>query len=285
MKKIIILILLITFILFVPGFTKAQTACPTLSGTEPSVVNSINIDTQADYVIWSRISSPNTSNNSYYLQVDNNNCAMLVGDDDSMASNTWSWINYSKNATTTNILKINLTVGSHTIKLIQREPGLKIDKIIFTSNPTCIPTGNGSTFTNCSQTPSPTTGILTSVPTASISNTPVPTSTFELTPVEGSKSTALIPPSNLVAVRNGDLSNQRVNLSWAYNSSLEVKFEIERSTDPSFSGIVRYLVNPNIKSFVDTQIANNTTYYYRVIAISLTGQRSLPSEVKSLRTK
>lgn len=72
-------------------------------------------------------------------------------------------------------------------------------------------------------------------------------------------------PTNLVATT---LTGSRIDLTWTDNANNEVQFQIERSTT-SGSGFAQIAtVGPNVESFQDSGLTNNTTYYYRVRAVS-----------------
>jgi hypothetical protein len=98
---------------------------------------------------------------------------------------------------------------------------------------------------------------------------------------------ALSAPSNLSAKRSGSPTNQRIDLSWTYNSSSEAGFVIERSTTSSFTtNLVTYQRSANTTSYSDSSsLQNKTTYYYRVFAVDSTGTRSAQSNVASATTK
>jgi hypothetical protein len=98
---------------------------------------------------------------------------------------------------------------------------------------------------------------------------------------------ALSAPSNLSAKRSGSPTNQRIDLSWTYNSSSQAGFVIERSTTSTFTtNLVTYQRPANTTSYSDSSnLQNKTTYYYRVFAVDSTGTRSRPSNVASATTK
>jgi hypothetical protein len=98
---------------------------------------------------------------------------------------------------------------------------------------------------------------------------------------------ALFAPSNLSAKRSGSPSQQRIDLTWTYNSSSQAGFVIERSTTSTFTtNLVTYQRPVNTTSYSDTSnLQNKTTYYYRVFAVDSTGTRSGPSNVASATTK
>jgi hypothetical protein len=97
----------------------------------------------------------------------------------------------------------------------------------------------------------------------------------------------LAAPSNLMAVRGGNVKAQRIDLSWTDNSTGEAKFVIERSTTSDFtSNLVTYEVSANATSYRDTSnVQPKTPYYYRVFAVSSVGVRSDQSNVASVTTK
>lgn len=83
-------------------------------------------------------------------------------------------------------------------------------------------------------------------------------------------------PGGLSAVY---VSANQVNLSWTDNSSVETGFRIDRATDLAFTrDLVQNQVSANMVSFSDTTITANSTFFYRVVALTPAGP-SLPSNV------
>ncbi len=68
--------------------------------------------------------------------------------------------------------------------------------------------------------------------------------------------------------------NRKVNLSWQDNSTTETQFTIQRASDANFTtGLTTFapVVSPTpnttgLRSYTDSSVANNTRYWYRVIA-------------------
>lgn len=102
-----------------------------------------------------------------------------------------------------------------------------------------------------------------------------------------------IAPSNLAVTLVGNTAN----LNWMDNSITETGFTIERATDADFTmNLVTYTVAANTTTFQDPgQLANNTTYYYLIIATNTVGDtmtpgfptvtvNSLPSNVVTIGT-
>ena len=91
---------------------------------------------------------------------------------------------------------------------------------------------------------------------------------------------ALLAPTDLRATTDA----QRVSLQWVDNANAELGYSIERCTGKNCSSFVEVgRVAANARSFVDTAVASNTQYRYRVRAFNDSGT-STYSNVVSLRT-
>jgi len=86
----------------------------------------------------------NVNNNSYSLEIDGNQCIQNVGDTATTA-NAWAWVDY-KDGNTGSKINISLTAGTHTYVAYGREAGVKLDRIVFASETSCIPAAFGA---NC----------------------------------------------------------------------------------------------------------------------------------------
>lgn len=124
-----------------PQPVAAACAAPTTNIGSASVT--LNVPTAGAYVIWSRIQAPNTTNNSYSLEVDGGSC-YIVGDS-AIPANTWTWVNY-QNGTASSKISTTLSAGNHTFKLVGREASVKVDRIMALADTGCTPTGTGD---NC----------------------------------------------------------------------------------------------------------------------------------------
>lgn len=156
---LVISVLVAAAVLF--SASKAQAAaCAAPSTDMGSVTSTVNITTAGTYRAWSRIMSGTAStDNSYMLEIDGNTC-YTVGDLAGMPAGSWQWVDY-QNGTTTSKINVSLTAGNHTIKMIGREDGVKLDRVIFATDTSCTPVNDGS---NCVTVPDTTN------PTASISS-------------------------------------------------------------------------------------------------------------------
>ena len=87
------------------------------------------------------------------------------------------------------------------------------------------------------------------------------------------------PPSQLAV---GALSSNQINLSWIDNSSNESGFKIERKTgsEATYSHIAT--VGADVVFYSDTDLAESTTYYYRVCAFNSAGDSSYSNEANAI---
>ncbi len=138
----------------------ALAACAANTANLGQVSGSFTIPTggTGNYRVWSRIKADttNTSNNSFTLEVDDTQCNITVGDNTAISSTAWTWVDYKDGSTsgTTSKITLNLTAGSHSYKIYGRESGVKLDRIVFSADVSCVPSGNGD---NCATTTIPVT--------------------------------------------------------------------------------------------------------------------------------
>ena len=113
----------------------------------------------------------------------------------------------------------------------------------------------------------PTTSTTSILPTTTTTSVRPTTTTTLITTTTTALQTPP-PPSNLTAT---PISSSQINLSWTDNSGNETGFKIERGTSSSgpFSQIAT--VSANVKTYQNTGLKRNTTYYYRVRAYNAAG--------------
>lgn len=145
-------------------------ACSAPTTNMGTVTSTTNVSTAGTYRIWSRIMSGTAAtDNSYDLEIDGANC-FRVGNNNSMATGSWQWVDY-QNGTTTTKIDLALSAGSHTIKMIGTEDGVKLDRIIMTTDTSCVPTGTGDNCVPAVDATSPTTSITAPAANAKLKGT------------------------------------------------------------------------------------------------------------------
>jgi len=101
----------------------------------------------AEYTIWTRMVAPDTQNNTINLEVDGNTCYNVGGGN--FAATSWldtgaNWVNYA-NGTPSTPIRLQLSQGNHTLKYVGTKAGVQIDRIIVTSDASCVPVSKGNT--------------------------------------------------------------------------------------------------------------------------------------------
>jgi chitodextrinase len=110
----------------------------------------VTIPAKATYVIWSRMRGSDANEKSILMQVDGNHCYNVGGK--SLPSNHWTWVNY-QNGDTSNVIKLQLSKGTHHVKYYGTHPGTLVDRTIISSNQDCVPKGNGDSCASGDATP------------------------------------------------------------------------------------------------------------------------------------
>lgn len=222
----------------VPSLTTTPTP-PCVSPTEilGSTSQTVNVNA-GNYKVWARVMVPDSTNNSIYLSADGSNCATVVGDNN-ITPNIWTWVDYKDGNTTSKVDLSFATGGVRTIKLVGREQGVKVDRVILTQDQACVPTGTGdncvsvptntptpSAISTPTPTPSPTPApTVTATPTPTPTATPLPTPTPTPLPIACTLTSGTWNPTNAV-------TGQIVNLNVSATGSCvgkQVIFEVRRN--------------------------------------------------------
>lgn len=152
----------------------AAAACQTPTPNYGTVSATVSMPGTANYRIWTRIMVPDATNNSYLLEIDGNQCYSVGGG--SIPTSTWTWVDYRDgNTATKNTL--SLSQGNHTFKLIGSKPDVKIDRLVLTSDLSCVPTGNGDNCNTPTDTTNPTVSLTAPANGSKVSGTVAITAT------------------------------------------------------------------------------------------------------------
>lgn len=123
-----------------PTFAQTPTsgACSiSIPANQGRVTSTITISQQSPYNVWIR-TMKTSSGSSFILQIDNH-CPFLINL--TSGSTSWAWSQASSGT--------SLSSGTHTIVLAGNGEGVRVDRILFTTDG-CTPIGNGD---NCVATP------------------------------------------------------------------------------------------------------------------------------------
>ncbi len=148
-------------------------ACPPPATDYGSATNTaLNIPSAGTYRIWSRLkaSSTDSNANSYMLEIDGNTC-LVIGDSTSISGSQWTWVDYRDGSSSTKATHAFGTGGNHTVKLIGREAGVRLDRVVFTTDVNCVPTGFGDNCANPPDTTAPIVSLTTPQTGATVTGT------------------------------------------------------------------------------------------------------------------
>lgn len=159
--------LLLSYFLMLGGGTVKAAACAAPSTDYGSATSTVKVDNAATYRVWSRIMAPDTTNNSYLLEIDGTSC-FVVGNAGSITPNAWTWVDYRDGNIGTKV-SINLNAGNHTIKMIGNEPDVKLGRVLFVSDTNCIPVENGDNCLVAGDTAPPVVNISAPVENTTVS--------------------------------------------------------------------------------------------------------------------
>lgn len=116
----------------------AQGSCPAQDTSRGVVTSTFDVPNSGSYSVWARMSAQSATNDSFLLELDSTTCGIVMGDT-AVPTSGWKWVNY-RNGSTTNKVTVSLTSGTHTMKLIGREDGVKVDRVLFIpSASSCVP--------------------------------------------------------------------------------------------------------------------------------------------------
>ncbi len=142
-----------TYVTSIYQAAPASAAACVPPGTDYGTVTfSTEISEAGTYRIWTRMSAPNSTDNSFLMDVDSTTCYTVGGSNVPVYANgatthfTNNKSNWISRTTTGTQIDISLSAGTHTIKLIGTSAGVVVDRVIITRDDGCSPTGDGS---NC----------------------------------------------------------------------------------------------------------------------------------------
>ena len=97
-----------------------------------------DVPTAGDYIIWGNVLAASSGDNSFHVAVDGGAYALW----DTVQSQSWVWDQVS-NRDGADPIVYYLEAGQHSLVIMHREDGTKIDKILITNDPAYVPEGTG----------------------------------------------------------------------------------------------------------------------------------------------
>jgi hypothetical protein len=142
---VFVIVSFIAAVLIVNGNPQTQAACPGQSVDNGSAnYSNVSVPVKGNYTLWARIQPTVAQNNSFMLEVDGGSC-YAMGGSSALALNTWTWVNYA-NGNSSVPITVPLAQGNHNFRIVGSAAGIRVDRVLFLTDPTCTPSGTGD---NC----------------------------------------------------------------------------------------------------------------------------------------
>ena len=108
------------------------------AGNPPKMTNGeavikFHIEKAGDYIMWARVLWDDECSNSFTAEIDDS-AAFAFGQD--LTFKTWHWVK-----SPAKLKQLSLRAGPHNLTIKNREDGIKIDQVLFTSDSSFVPAG------------------------------------------------------------------------------------------------------------------------------------------------
>ncbi len=154
----------------------AHAAACQAPGTDYGQVSStVSVPGDATYRVWTRMMPADQTNKSLMLEVDGNQCFTVTSN---AGAGNWEWVDYHDGASASKV-NLSLTKGNHSVKLIGTQPGVKVDRVLFVSDQTCVPTGFGDNCNIPDDTTPPTVTLSSPAENTTVTGTTTITATAQ----------------------------------------------------------------------------------------------------------
>lgn len=120
---------------------------PTSDEPAQQILFDVSVTDAGTYYLYTRIHAPDQSKNSVWVKVDNGSWIKFWEEAGGRNLLT-AGFEWKRVADDGNAISFNLSSGGHTIRIANREPGTRIDKISLLAT-TTLPTGTGATAATC----------------------------------------------------------------------------------------------------------------------------------------
>jgi hypothetical protein len=150
-RAISVIVLCASSLIFAPAPTAAA-ACSPLPTDKGQDALAINAPSAGTYRVWARVKPAAAAASSFLLQVDQTTCNVSVGGGTAIPAGSYTWVNY-QNGSVSSLVDIPLTAGTHNVILAGQGASLTVDRLIFTTDTSCVPTGTGDNCATASGKP------------------------------------------------------------------------------------------------------------------------------------
>jgi pectate lyase len=127
---------------FINGVVGPSGASPTGCHARPEdaaqIVGTVDLPAARTYRVWSRVRAREPTS-SFLLQV-GDRCIEVEAP--SLSADSWSWVSSPEEGRDRTI-DLDLPAGGHVLTLVARSGEVEVDRVLFTSAPSCVPEGRG----------------------------------------------------------------------------------------------------------------------------------------------
>nr|WP_321412125.1 glycosyl hydrolase family 28 protein [uncultured Carboxylicivirga sp.] len=106
-------------------------------GVDGKVEYNFTVKEQAEFIVWLRTIAPNDTDDSFWVIMDGNPHKF----NNIEPSESWNWDVVKDSDTGENPVVFNLSPGEHTLEIMRRENGTKLDKVYITNQKIITPNG------------------------------------------------------------------------------------------------------------------------------------------------
>lgn len=256
----------------------AAETCPDISTGLGTVNYEVVIPQGATYAVWAHARSLSADPASFFIEVDEDYCGITYTTQPNNGVE-WAWSNNEEVSDgTTQPIQLELSEGSHTLRLIGRYPLVEVDQILFTSDTACQPSGDGS---DCINEPEPS-AIATPVLEDDATPVPSPQADQPVTLPDSEVGT----DSNEEPVGEAPERPQTPAVNDVREASVTLQW-------PGVEGVERYRIYRNGQvvavidrtEFRDAGLRQSSVYTYEVAALSEGGVESKHSPSLTVATE
>lgn len=111
--------------------------------TNGHVTYTVNIPSAGAYRVWGRVIMPSTNDDSFSLRF-NNAATWVQWNNNNAFPTAWTWVIVHDTLQGETNMLWPLSAGNHTLELVYREDGAKLDKLLVTNDLNYVPTGLGN---------------------------------------------------------------------------------------------------------------------------------------------
>jgi hypothetical protein len=104
--------------------------CPPPSADMGAATLTVNFPATGSYYVWSRLMSADATHKAYWLQIDDACAVRVVGGQ----AGVWKWVDYQDDDPDSPLFE-RISGGVHTVRLYGIDAGVKVDKLLFTTDP------------------------------------------------------------------------------------------------------------------------------------------------------